>query len=475
MVETTSRPERTLVDSMKRAIVTAGVSGNRIFAPYLERFEQTFRQYGGADYLRIWHHEWPPGSPTHGECNYAFKVHAVREAISQGCTSIIWFDSSANAIRPLGPMWTRLERDGHLLVEDANALSKWSSDHSLDTFGITRDQAEHIRLMCGTCWGIDITNERSLQFFERLASYAKPEHFNGTHVSRLPGVPRPGTEGALMSNDPRCAGHRSDEVYMSLIASEMGMVKHVVEEFAGGGGINEKTCVRSGYDLPFQPISPAAFEEQNARVSHRWRTPIVRDPLTVIAEHTIDEGYLSGGFVLDAGCRDFGFARSVAERGCRVIAMDPDPTIEEQKIDGVTFLREALSVNEGERHLVMTSDPQARHLEGRSEGASSSEKVSVQAVSIETIMERFGVKQFDCVKLDIEGGEIGILRAWPGPIAKQISVEFHEHCMPVSQETYDGIFSHLTNWYDVVQHERTARYGAGYNYWDSLFVLREGV
>ncbi len=248
---------------MKRAIVTAGIGASRPFEKYLERFERTFKEFGGMDYLKIWR-EWPPGSRTHTEVHYGFKVHAMFEAIAQGCTSILWMDSSCNAFAPLTPVWESLERKGHLLVEDDNVLGKWSSDHSLQSFGITRDYAmKHIRLMCGTFWGVDITNPVSRNFIDRLREYAVPEHFNGTHVSRLDGVPnshpRPGTEGASVSTDERVWGHRSDEVYMSLIAHELGMKTHNCTEFLGGGefsperlvelAVSQDACVKSGYDL----------------------------------------------------------------------------------------------------------------------------------------------------------------------------------------------------------------------------------
>ena len=64
----------------KRAIVTVGISGARLFGPYLERFQRTMREYGRADRIKIWWRDWPPGSPPHGICHYAFKVHAVYEA-----------------------------------------------------------------------------------------------------------------------------------------------------------------------------------------------------------------------------------------------------------------------------------------------------------------------------------------------------------------------------------------------------------
>ncbi len=252
----------------KRAIVTVGVSDSRYFGPYLRRFKNTFREFGGADYLKIWHREWPPGSPTHSACHYAFKIYAILDALRKGYTTILWLDSSCNAFAPVTPLWDRIEREGHVLVEDDNALGKWSSDHSLATFGITRDEAMGIKLMCGTCVGLDLTFERSRKFLGRLHSYAKPEHFIGTHVSRMTGQaehPRPGTEGWQMSNDERVSGHRSDEVYMSLIAHEIGMPIPHGREFIGGAGPEFETglsCIRSGYDLP--PPSPRPADSRHS-------------------------------------------------------------------------------------------------------------------------------------------------------------------------------------------------------------------
>lgn len=234
----------------RRAIVTVGISSTRAFSPYIDRFRRTFSEYGGADLL-VWDKMWPPGSPSHTDVHYAFKVFAVVEAARRGATSILWFDSSANAFAPLAPLWEHLESDGHILIEDANKLGEWSSDHSLAHFGVSRDEAMTVPLMCGTCWGVDLTSERSRRFVQELIEHAVPEHFNGTHVSRNKALPLPETEGARMSADPRCRGHRSDEVYMGLIARKLGMATHVGVEFIGGcGKMSERACVRSGYDLP---------------------------------------------------------------------------------------------------------------------------------------------------------------------------------------------------------------------------------
>lgn len=450
----------------RRAIVTVGVSDGRIFGPYLERFERTFREYGGADYFKMWHREWPTGSPTHRNINYAFKLYAVQDAMDHGCTSVLWFDASCWAIRPLGSMWQHLERDGHLLIRDVNTLATWASDHSLAQFNVTRDEAEGIYLMCGTGYGLDLTNDRSRTFLERMRSHAIPGNFNGTHKSRHPGLaiehPRPDTSGALYSDDPRCYGHRSDEVYMSLIARDLGMETHIGEEFAGGSTVWEKSCVRSGYTLPLN-AGPDTYNE---------RDPKLARSLHVIAEHTIDTALLTpAGLVLDAGCRNFNFARGLVDRGCRVIALDPDPTVTDPGIEGVAFFSLALAHEPGERELVITHDPQARYL--APVGATvQEERRTVQATTLLGLMDTLGIARWDAVKLDIEGSEYDILLNWPGPVATQISVEFHEHCAPRPQSVYDAIFAHLGQWYDVVQHAKERQHGCPENFWDTLMILR---
>lgn len=241
----------------KRAIITVGISesADRIFTPYLERFERTFREHGSAD-IGIWDKSWPKGSPKHSQCHYAFKYFAFREAQERGYESVLWCDSSCSAFASIAPMWERLEKDGHVLIDDDNALGKWSSDHSLAEFDMTRDAAMELKLMCGTCIGLDLTTHRSRIFLNRMLNYARPEFFNGTHVSRSLGQqhPRQGTEGSQMSSDPRCWGHRSDEVFSSLLANELKMKTHVGGDFIGGGdptsAKSKRACIRSGYDLP---------------------------------------------------------------------------------------------------------------------------------------------------------------------------------------------------------------------------------
>lgn len=458
----------------KRAVVTVGISEARLFGPYLERWERTFRQYGCADYLKIWQHEWPPGSLPHGQCHYAFKVHAVWDAYVRGYTSILWMDSSCHAIRPLSALWQRLERDGHVLIEDANRLGNWSSDRSLAQFGISRDDAMKMPLLCGTCWGVDLTNPRSLEFIRQLRQYATPDNFMGTHNSRLPGLtatphPRPGTEGATVSDDERAWGHRSDEVYMGGLAHKLGMQTHVGVEFVGGSTVNEHACVRSGYDLP--PLNGAVAVTPEDSKPRRARD------LVTIGEHTIDAALLTeGGLVLDAGCRDFNFAKGMVARGCRVVALDADPFIIDPELMNVVFLRLALAAAPGERELILHDNPEARCLAPEGVHYQGKETAKVEAVTLLQLMDVIGVARWDVVKFDIEGSEYDVLLSWPKrekPIARQISIEFHDHCEIRPQSVYDAIFAHLGECgYEVVQHNQETRHCCPPNYWDTLVAIR---
>lgn len=196
--------------------------------------------------------------------------------------------------------------------------------------------------------------------------------------------------------------------------------------------------------------------------------------LVTIAEHTVDVDRLTpGGWVLDAGCRNFGFSRGLVERGCRVLTLDPDPTVEDPKERGITHLPFALGAVGGKRDLIMSADPQARYLAPAGAHVQA-EQVQVDAFTIAEFMGMFEIGRFDVIKLDVEGSEYDILRAFPGPVATQISIEFHEHVLGRQNDSvYSAIFDRLAGFgYEIARHERDARYCAGENFWDTLVVLK---
>lgn len=187
--------------------------------------------------------------------------------------------------------------------------------------------------------------------------------------------------------------------------------------------------------------------------------------IEIIAEHSVKLP-TNSGFVLDVGCRSFSFSKEMVRRGYSVIALDPDPTIEDPKISGISYERVALTAKGGKAKFEMASDPQARRL-------SDAGTVEVDCVTIQDIMRLNWISVFRIVKLDCEGAEYEILENWPGPIAEQVTVEFHEHVSPQPPERYEKILARMGNWYNLVQHEKTERHCLKpANYWDSLWIKR---
>jgi hypothetical protein len=230
-----------------------------------------------------------------------------------------------------------------------------------------------------------------------------------------------------------------------------------------------------------------------------------------LAEHTVDLDQLpESPIVLDVGCRWFDFSKAVLEARpkAEIIAMDPGPGIEDPQIPGVTFLNLALvadSQREMEYEDYFTGignfirEHGSPYLHQLAEGYTAKgegRRVTVQCCNIRDVMaacrkcmdlthslrpqldirERHdysATRHFDLIKLDCEASEFPILENWPGPIATQISVEFHDY---VHKSKWDAayfarLFESLGRFgYRVIQHEEF-ELGGGWGHWDSLLAL----
>ena len=197
--------------------------------------------------------------------------------------------------------------------------------------------------------------------------------------------------------------------------------------------------------------------------------------IEVIAEHSIRTDLLTNLPVLDAGCSGFAFFDAMSKRGHPVVGLDPAPDCVPpeclfERTPWSYFFPSALVApgHAPSARLRMTADKQARHL---TNAAQEGDPV-VHCTTLQALMESLHIDLWDAVKLDIEGGEYAVLNAWPGPVARQVSVEFHEHLAPHAKEEYDAIFAHLGRWYKIVSHEKTKRHCLNENFWDTLLVLR---
>ena len=179
------------------------------------------------------------------------------------------------------------------------------------------------------------------------------------------------------------------------------------------------------------------------------------------------------GWVLDGGCLGFGFACEMLSRGMRVLAVDPSPRIKAPVLANLTYRKVALVGRERRNIGWVKADDE--------EWSFTSDEVGKKtpARTVYQLMLEYDIQRLDIVKLNVEGAEYEILENWPGPIACQISVSFHDFIPgrnPKPEGYYQRMLAHLRQWYSAVRHEWTNKYQDGRpvgNYWGSLFVLTE--
>lgn len=208
-----------------------------------------------------------------------------------------------------------------------------------------------------------------------------------------------------------------------------------------------------------------------------------------IFEHSVDLDLLpESPIVLDAGASDLPWTRALLglRPGAHVVAIEPNSDFAEPKINaqakGALVMMGGALVGDGRkvvnyakfsvpiRNYITVHDSEVF----RNESARMS---TVPAWDIPTVMLLNRIPRFDLVKLDIEGAEFQVLENWPGPIATQITVEFHDF---KDRKRWDARYfekllkSLSEKGYGAVQHALT-NFGSeeSNGHWDSLFVLRE--
>lgn len=187
--------------------------------------------------------------------------------------------------------------------------------------------------------------------------------------------------------------------------------------------------------------------------------------IKVIAEHSVDVDLLTGGTCIDVGCRGFAFSEAMRDLGCYAVGFDLEGLTPPK---GVRYFKMAVSDYTGFGTYKDTADQQAKHLSGKGHPVSVMSMNDVYGHLVE-----YG--SFDIVKLDCEGSEYKILSD-PNfqPIPLQFSIEFHMHAhRALHDRYYDKCMENLLKYYEPVQHELTQAHGAGWNYWDSLFIRKD--
>jgi len=154
-------------------------------------------------------------SPPHHKIPYAFKLYALKKAQLTEYDMAIWVDASFWAVHPVDSLFDLIQKNNGVLVQDSGyPLGQWSSDISLNHFGILREDAFHMPMFAGGLIGIDFNNPIAKTFFEEFYQQAKigiafrGEWSNGHR---------------RVSIDKRVLGHRHDMVVGSILMKKYGL------------------------------------------------------------------------------------------------------------------------------------------------------------------------------------------------------------------------------------------------------------
>lgn len=210
--------------SAKRAILNVATGR---YVGLQDRLVKSLQSAGWSGGLLTWTDALPPGSPSHEEAPYGFKLYAIAEALKQGYLSVLWLDAPCVAAKPLGQVFEKIERDGHCFVSGDERLGNWASDDCLAAFGIPRDAAMSMPLLNGAFIGLDLEHARTREWFRRITQQCGNGLFKGAALTehapadvRARNVDK---DTGHLSDDRRCWGHRHDEAVGSCLAPLLGM------------------------------------------------------------------------------------------------------------------------------------------------------------------------------------------------------------------------------------------------------------
>ena len=176
-------------------------------------------------HVQIFTNEAEIGSPTHDENPYAFKLYAIDKMRSLGYTQILWLDASAYAVKNVQPIFDYIDKYGYFMEVAGHWSGSWCNQHTLNYFGITREDAMTMPMYSAGFTGLDFNNQTAIEFFDKWKSSMNAGCFKGSW-----------------------ADHRHDMTCASIIANQMDLVKN----WSGGG--NFFAYIGEAYSTPKESV-----------------------------------------------------------------------------------------------------------------------------------------------------------------------------------------------------------------------------
>lgn len=168
------------------------------------RLHKSILNFYPSDRHMCWTNTLPPGSKSHRESLYGFKVHAVEKALDAGFNKIIFLDPACILQYPVD-YWFELNLPV-IAVKDDNKLDKMISQKALNYYGNPDITGRH--LVGGSLYVFDFNHSVTHRLFGQLYSAEQAGIF-GSQAEQSSG---------------QINGHRMDESCMA-----MAMYNHGIE------------------------------------------------------------------------------------------------------------------------------------------------------------------------------------------------------------------------------------------------------
>lgn len=227
---------------MKRAVVC--VATTERYQRGLDRLARAIQR--DCDRLHLWpglNGSMPPNCPTHERIPYGFKAFSLKQAADAGADLLLWCDACILPIRPLAPLWERIEREGYWFARNGWTNYQWTADSAyadlfrdqlivkqngklakatLDEIRCTNKLVPHV---VATSFGLNLKHPIGKAFLDeyyRLASETRA--FCGPWINSAygDGTPISGNRVTLCGPSD-VMGHRHDQTAASVIAWRLGM------------------------------------------------------------------------------------------------------------------------------------------------------------------------------------------------------------------------------------------------------------
>lgn len=208
----------------KSVIISAGING--WYANGVRRLERSLVFEGWPGSILTWKDEYPPGSHSHNDVPYYFKIAAFDEALKQGFKNIMWCDASFWAVKNPTPIFDLIAEKGVYLFRSGYNLAQSVNDTALEATGISRDESENIHEYASGCVALNFDNPDGKHLYEKWKSFMEA------------GLSKGSRNHDGQSNDPRFLHHRQDQSCLSLAAHILGIKPTLMYDAVAYKGTN---------------------------------------------------------------------------------------------------------------------------------------------------------------------------------------------------------------------------------------------